>query len=261
MLEVDYNTKLYGVIGRKISYTLSPAIHNYSFSVMGVNAVYLAFDLEEDKVNKAVPGLLEVGAGFNVTIPYKEKVMEFLDKLDDTAEKVGAVNTIKGKVGYNTDYLALKEILSRYGYFDTLVFGAGGASRAIAVAVAEEGVNLYIYDRTREKGERLASYLREKGFKASYVDHCNLSYEIVVNATPDPSFPPDQCIKGKLAIDFVYTPVMTSFLTRAKEKGMATVDGLEILVGQALEAQKIWLGKSANKDEVVKYLYARKLVR
>ncbi len=261
MPEIDYNTKLYGVLGKKISYTLSPAIHNFSFQTMNINAVYLAFDLDEEKFDKAMPGLLEVGSGFNVTIPYKERVVKFLDEVDETARKVGAVNTIKGKKGYNTDYLALKEIFKGRGYYDTLVFGAGGAAKAVSVAVAEQGVNLYVYDRTKGRGESLVSYLRDMGFRASYVDNCNVNYEVVVNATPDPSFPPDQCIKGRLAVDFVYTPVMTSFLSRAREKGMELVDGLEILVGQALEAQKIWFGRSANKDEVVKYLYARKLVR
>ncbi len=261
MFEIDYSTKLLGIIGKNIHYTLSPAIHNYSFQKMGINAVYLAFDFDESKFERLISSLLELGNGFNVTIPYKEKIINYIDKLEPATEKIGAVNTIKGKRGYNTDYLALKSILNEIGYFDSIIFGSGGAAKAISFAIAEEGFKVYIYDRKKEKGEKLAEYIKSRGYEAKVVEECSIEYGIVANATPDPSFIPEHCIKGNVAIDFVYTPVITTFLDKAKKNGMEVVNGLKILVRQALEAQKIWFGKTVNEEEVVNFLYARKLVR
>ena len=261
MFEINYSTKLLGIIGKNISYTLSPAIHNYSFQKLGINAVYLAFDLDETKFERLTSSLLELGKGFNVTIPYKEKIIKYLDKVDFTAEKIGAVNTIKEKEGYNTDYLALKTILNETGYYDSIIFGSGGAAKAISFAIAEEGFKVYIYDRKKEKGEKLVEYIKSKGYKAKVVENCSIEYGIIANATPDPSFIPEHCIKGNIAIDFVYTPVITTFLDKARKNGLKDVNGLKILVRQALEAQKIWFGKTVNEDEVVNFLYARKLVR
>jgi shikimate dehydrogenase len=261
VFEINYNTKLFGIIGKNINYTLSPAIHNYSFQKLEINAVYLAFDFDESKFERVIPSLLDLGEGFNVTIPYKEKIIKYLDELDTTAEKIGAVNTIKEKKGYNTDYLALKSILNEIGYYDSIIFGSGGAAKAISFAIAEEGLKVYIYDRRKEKREKLAEYINSMGYKVSAIENCSIEYGIIANATPNPSFIPDECIKGDIAIDFVYTPVITTFLDKAKRKGMKEVNGLKILIRQALEAQKIWFGKTIDENEVVNLLYARKLVR
>lgn len=263
---IDYYTKLFGIIGSNISYTLSPTIHNFSFERLGINAVYLVFDIAQDKFDKVIQGLLEVGEGFNVTIPYKEKVIPYLDRVDKVAEKIGAVNTIHKKVGYNTDFLAVKNLvkekLQQEKVTSALIFGAGGAAKAAAFALASLGSQILVINRTVDRANKLAENLRQYGYETRVISSCKgINYDVIVNSTPDPSFIPEECIRGKLAIEFVYHPLITQFLEKALSKGMKIINGLEILISQALEAQKIWFGKSLSYKEVEEHLHARKLIR
>ncbi|EZQ06962.1 shikimate dehydrogenase [Acidianus sp. RZ1] len=261
---IDYKTKLFAIVGKNISYTLSPAIHNFAFEKMGINGVYLAFDIkDQDKFDKGIEGILEVSEGINITIPYKEKIIPHLNSLDKSSEEIGAVNTVYKERGYNTDYIAVRKLileLSR-GKVDALVLGAGGAAKAASYAIGSLGGKIYIINRTVDKARNLVSSLTRLGYDATVVKGCDLKFDLVVNATPDPSSFPSECIKGEIALDFVYHPVITPFLKMAMERGLKTIDGLRILVSQAIEAEKIWFGKSINEEEVVNYLYARKLVR
>ncbi|MEM0068530.1 MAG: shikimate dehydrogenase, partial [Saccharolobus sp.] len=94
MFEIDYNTKIFGIIGKNINYTLSPYIHNFSFNLLGINGVYLVFDLDYTRFEKAIIGLLEIAEGLNITIPYKETIMKYLDWNDEITNKIGAANTV-----------------------------------------------------------------------------------------------------------------------------------------------------------------------
>ncbi|BCU69464.1 shikimate dehydrogenase family protein [Stygiolobus caldivivus] len=263
MLEIDYHTRLLGVLGENIAYTLSPAIHNYVFQKLSINAVYLAFDIKRDKFTITFPGLLNITYGLNVTIPYKEEVIKYV-KPEGEAKLVGAVNTIFEGRGYNTDYLALhmlvKEKISEKEARTCTVFGAGGASRAAIYSLLNMGCEVYVINRSRERAEKLKEEVIQKGFSLHVVDSCPKS-DIVVNTTPDPNFVPDSCIHGKLVVDFVYKPVKTPLIIKAEKKGISTINGIEILVEQALEADKIWFGKRLERGEVVKYLYAREFIR
>ncbi|WP_048057391.1 MULTISPECIES: shikimate dehydrogenase family protein [Metallosphaera] len=251
--EIGAKTKLLGVLGEKISYSLSPRIHNFSFSKMGVNAIYVVFDVPSSRFDKTIKGLLELTYGINVTIPYKERVISHLDDLTSEAERIGAVNTVHERRGYNTDYLAIKSLVS--SKFNSggsaLILGAGGASRAAAFALGDLGYKILIVNRTRERGEELVSKLSEHGINARFTTGCNADYEILVNTIPDPSAVPMDCVKGKLVVEFVYDKE-SPFLRRARELGMKVIDGLEILVRQAMEAEKIWFGKSLEDSEVVR---------
>ncbi|ARM76351.1 shikimate dehydrogenase [Acidianus manzaensis] len=263
---IDYNTKLFGIIGNNISYTLSPAIHNFSFEKMQINSVYLAFDIPQHKFDKVIQGLLDVGEGFNITIPYKEKIIPYLDKVDESSEKLNAVNTVFKSKGYNTDYIALLTLIKEKSYnidlHSAIIFGAGGAAKAAAFALASFGIDILILNRTIERANRLVDNLNKYGYKAKAAVSCkDVNYDVIVNATPDPLYINDECVKGKLAIDFVYHPIITEFLDKSLKKGLNIINGLEILIYQALEAQKIWFGKSLSYKEVVDYLYARKLIR
>jgi shikimate dehydrogenase len=116
MPRVDVTTNLYCLVGKGISYSLSPAIHNYIFNLIGENSVYLAFDIAEESFDTAFRGLLEISRGLNITIPYKERAIKYLEELEPTAEKIGAINTVYMKKGYNTDYLAIKQLVrERFG--------------------------------------------------------------------------------------------------------------------------------------------------
>jgi len=267
MREIDSGTELYGLIGSGIAYTLSPAIHNYVFEKLNRNAIYYPFDIPVEKFEKTVGALLEICKGLNVTIPYKEVVIPYLSSLDETAEKVGAVNTVDRLKGYNTDYIALRKLASRYRDLiensTCYIFGAGGAAKAVAIALGELGCReIVVVNRTQRRAINMVQKLRNMGFNAEVGDR---DYEkrcdVVVNATPNPDFVPDTCVeKSRLAIELVYRPIETSLIRRALKAGAKIVNGLEILVAQALETQKIWFGVEYPIDDVLRYLYARKLV-
>lgn len=263
MPEIGYSTKLLGVLGENISYTLSPAIHNYVFQTLGIDAVYLAFDVKSEKFDETIKGLINLAYGFNVTIPYKERVMPYLSGLSEEAMRVGAVNTVKEGFGYNTDYLAIKDLVGKAIESPKVctVFGAGGAARAVVMALVDLGCEVYIVNRTLKKAEELALWVVEKGGRAKVAQSCPENQDLVANTTPNPDFVPDACVKGKVALEMVYKPLRTSLIARAEASGMKTVNGLQVLVRQALEADRIWFGKSLSDEEVLNYLSARKLVR
>ncbi len=263
---IDSSTKLYGVLGRGISYTLSPAIHNYIFMEVGYNAVYLAFDVPVEKIDVVGKALVEICEGLNVTIPYKEVIMKYLYSIDRSAEVVGAVNTVHRGRGYNTDYIALVNILRKYSNIlrssICYIYGAGGASRAAAVALHSYGCEIYVVNRSLERAKNMATYLSRSGIDIHIHKDCVKRADVVVNATPNPSVVPDKCLEGsRLVIEFVYIPVETTLVRRARTRGIEVIDGLTILVKQALEAHKIWLGIEFPEEKVLRYLYARKLIR
>lgn len=262
-IEVGSHTKLFGVVGEGISYTLSPVIHNFSFQRLGVNGVYLTFDIPRGKFTLIFPSLSEIAEGLNVTVPYKEDVIPFLSDLSKDAKKVGAVNTIYRGTGYNTDYLALRSLVEERieGGGRAVLFGAGGAAKAAAFALAELGFKVAVINRTRKRSEELVRKLREAGYDSEVSESCDESHRVVVNSTPDPTFVPERCIRGELAVEFVYKPVETPVVKLALSRGMKVVNGLQILVRQAMESERIWFGKSLNDEEVVSHLYARQLVR
>lgn len=267
MRVIDAKTELYGLVGSGISYTLSPIIHNFIFEKIAHNAIYYPFDVPEEKFERIINVLLELCKGLNVTIPYKERVVKYLHSIDTTAEKVGAVNTVFGWRGYNTDYIAVKKLTSKFKNLVTdsvcYIFGAGGAAKAVAIALSELGCDtIVVINRTPERALKMVHLLRAKGFNAQVGNaNCSTREFIVVNATPNPDFVPDDCAKNAgLVIDLVYRPVETSLVKRAMAKGVNVINGLEILVTQAVEAQRIWLGIEFPEEEVIRYLYAGKFI-
>lgn len=248
MPRIDASTKLYGLVGMGISYTLSPAIHNYIFELSGVNAVYLAFDIADDRFDTAFKGLQEVAEGLNVTIPYKERALQHIKRLSPLIERIGCINTVHKGEGYNTDYLAVKQLVSeRAGSVDgmkCLVVGAGGAAKASSYALAELGCTIHIMNRTRSRAEELASRLRGYGYDARAIAECEPGYDVLLNATPDPSHIPSKCVGSFLVVDLVYRPVKTPLIRAALERGARVINGLEVLIRQAILAQSIWQGRN-----------------
>lgn len=259
---IDSTTELYGLIGMNIGYSLSPIIHNYLFEKLGINAVYLTFDVIEEKFEVGFKGLLEVARGLNVTIPYKERAADLIDELDPTTRKIGAVNTIHAKTGYNTDYLAVKQLVAeRVGRLDgmkCLIIGAGGAAKASSFALAELGGEIYIVNRTRKRAEVLAKRLVDEGYNAHAVDDFDVRPNVLLNAVPNSSYALPYCSWDTLVlvIDLVYTPVNTVIIRQSMDRGVATINGLEVLVRQALLSQSIWQGSDLLylEEEVMNYL-------
>jgi len=263
------STRLYGLIGSPVSGSLSPAIHCSVFRAVGVDAVYLAWETEPEELRETVSALRRLAAGFNVTIPLKEAVLGLLERVEGAAEEIGAVNTVKnveeGLVGYNTDYLGVARCLESRGWRPRIVLlvGAGGAARAAVYAVAAMGAErLYVANRGRERGERLARWATMLGLDAAYVPLGEAARyakeaDTVINATPVGSYaccpgeaPPvlEGLHSGQLVFDMVYRPLRTRLLMEAEKRGAATVDGLCMLVWQALEADRVWEGVEPSQD-------------
>jgi shikimate dehydrogenase len=247
---IDQLKKRFGLLGRDISYSFSRGYFTDKFSKENFNdCTYENFDIQDIKLfPEIINNNREEIRGINVTIPYKEEVIPYLDKLSKKASQIGAVNTIKitkkGKLkGYNTDYYGFKKslepLLEPY-HKKALILGTGGASKGVAFALAELNIDYTFVSRNAK--EKTISYdqLNEDIFN---------QYQIVVNTSPvgtspnieqSPAIPYDFFTKNHIAYDLIYNPAETQFLKQAKEKGAQTKNGLDMLVFQAEKSWEIW---------------------
>jgi len=232
---------LYLLIGDPVAHSRSPAIHARAFQLLGVDAVYAPCRVTD--VPAAVRGLRALGvAGANVTIPHKESVIPSLDDLDPAAERIGAVSCIANRDGllrgYNTDR---EGVLRALGAFSgrAVVLGAGGSARAVVDALRPD---VTIVNRTRGKAELLA---REMGVSTGGADAVERA-DLVVNCTSvgmdGESVPVDpEAIRGSV-MDLAYSPSGDTALIRAaRARGLRAIDGIEVLVQQAIASLEIWL--------------------
>lgn len=258
-------TKLLCIIGNPLTHSLSPIMHNTVFKVMKINAKYLAFEVKEQELEETVNRLIaEHFIGFNVTIPYKEKIINYIDNLDNTAQMVGAVNTVKVAkdrlIGYNTDVFGVIKTfeIQKIDIADrkVLLFGAGGAAKSVIVAFNRLGVNqILIVNRSQSRAINLIRQMEKKvKLKLEFVKETNLNEiageaDIIVNATPVGMYPQEQdmiiqkqLIKKKhVVFDLVYNPIKTNLLKVAEKRGAIALSGIDMLVYQGAEALKIWL--------------------
>jgi shikimate dehydrogenase len=276
-MNISPHTKLVGLIGHPVEHSLSPKLHNALYEKYGLDYVYLAFDIAPDDIARAVEALKTLSfRGFNVTIPHKERIIWFLDALDTEAAIIGAVNTVKvenGKlIGYNTDGMGFVDSLKRRGIVlkdkVVLVLGAGGSARAICVYLLKEGIRkLYIHNRTRERASELIKHLERffPGVCLNYLAKENIrdvQPDLVVNTTPlgmwphthvmpieDYDFSPSMTV-----VDIIYNPVETAFLRKARQAGCIAINGLDMLVGQAIKAIDIWTGVKMDYEDAISIL-------
>lgn len=271
-------SKIYGLVGYPLKHSFSPLMHNAAFSALKIKAEYKLFPLKPDELSDFFGSLAENKIfGLNITVPYKEKVIPFLDDLSDETRLIGAVNTIKfssGKLqGFNTDGFGflthLKEGLKfNPGGRTIALIGAGGACRAIAVYLGKaNSKRLTIYDIDEVRAISLAGYLKEKfsgvEFIAAHsIDELNiLGSDLLINATPigmketDPSLVSEHLMhKNLLVYDLIYNPQETKLLTLAKNAGAKTANGLGMLLYQGMSSFEIWTGKKAPKEQMQKAL-------
>ena len=248
---VNENTLIYGLIGKKIGHSYSAKYFNKLFEEKDMNAKYLLFPLENINL---FPELLDKNInihGLNVTVPYKEEVIQFLDEIDNEAREIGAINVIKvtneeGErklKGYNTDVFGFKASLQPLlnpGNTRALVLGTGGASKAVAYALKSLGITVTMVSRSETKGDITYNDLTKE------IIQDNL---LIVNTTPLGMFPEiDTCppipyeyiTPQHLCYDVVYNPEETLFLKKSKKKGAQVKNGLEMLRLQAEGASLIW---------------------
>jgi shikimate dehydrogenase len=248
--------QVYSVIGYPLTHTLSPAIHNYVFRALGRDAVYVPFRVSPGRLKHFVEFARDTLSGFNVTMPHKVSIVDLLDDVRGAARVLNSVNTVVNRngelIGYNTDYEAVRQALAERGYSgeDSLLVGAGGAARAVVLALAELGCRrVYVMNRTVERALELCSLANSLGVDcvAMGIGDAAVRAWLLVNATPlgiDEEFPIDPLKAGAgLVLDLAYKiNGDTSLIRLAKKYSVRYIDGLEVLVRQAIEADKIWLG-------------------
>jgi shikimate dehydrogenase len=269
-------TPVAAVIGHPISHSKSPRMHNFWLEQFGIEGYYIPLDIDPKKFERSVRNLSELGlVGANITIPYKEKVLKIADKISDRAALVGAANTLtflqNGEIyADNTDgYGFLQNIKSKYSDWSaregiSVVFGAGGASRAILGALLEDGASdIILANRTRSRADQLRS---DFGAKIKVVEWMKIQNYLsdastIVNTTAlgmlgkaDLPIPLNTLKKHTLVTDIVYSPLETHLLATAAKMGCRTVDGLGMLIHQAIPGFERWFGTKPGDSQALREL-------
>jgi shikimate dehydrogenase len=273
-MNIDARTQFCGVIGNPVGHSLSPAIHNAAFRKLGLNFVYLAWQVE--LIGDAIKGLRALGnfRGASVTIPYKVAAIPFLDHVEVTAQRIGAINTIVAEkselTGYNTDATgalrALKEGRVELKGRHIVILGSGGAARAIAFALAgESGADkLTLLGVDDPERASVAQDVRSQAALTVEDFHLDeaalrrvLPYtHVLIHCTPvgmspktDTTCIPSSFLHGDLSVmDIVYNPLETRLLKDAKRAGCRTIPGLEMFLNQAVTQFELWTNQPAPVD-------------
>ena len=255
-MKINPQTQLCGIILHPAGHTLSPAMHNAAYEKMGLNCVYLGFDVVN--VEAALAGMKSLGIKqFSVSVPHKVEIMKYLDEIDPAAKAIGAVNTVVNKddhlVGYNTDVDGVRSSFTENGVEikdqKVLLLGAGGAARAIAFVIRDMGGELIILNRTPSKAKALAGEF--DGRWAQMEEVGKIEADVVINSTsvgmhPHTDATPmvkENLKPGMTVFDIVYNPLETRLLTEAQEAGCKTINGMNMLVYQGVRQIELWTGK------------------
>lgn len=258
-MNIDSNTKLLGIIGYPIKHSLSPVLHTTLAKNYGLNFVYLAFEILPQRFKYIKNCILTLNIrGLNVTIPYKEKILPFLDEIDKLAKKIGAVNTVVNKndklYGYNTDIYGFIKSLEGENLKDekVLLLGCGGVSKAIVCGLKElEVKKIFVYDIDRNKMIKLKNKFGKIISCIKNIDEIKNVVEkvkMIVNATPlgmkekDPTPLELNLIKKEhIVYDVIYNRE-TELINYSKKVGCKTIDGTLMFVYQAEQAFFLWTG-------------------
>ena len=270
---INSETKILGVIGHPISHSMSPIMHNTALQDLSLNYIYLAFDIKPENLKGAVNSIRALNIkGVNITIPHKEKIIQYLDELDELSKKIEAVNCIKNEngklIGKNTDVQGARTALMESGFKlknkKVIIIGAGGAAKAVSYSLGEELEQLLIFNRTKSRAIQLAKDLAEKvnlnvigkELKDGLLKEELQSTDLLINTTPIGMYPninaspiPLELIHDQLFVfDIIYNPLETKMIKYAKEVGCKFLGGLEMLVNQGALAFEWWTEKVPNKN-------------
>lgn len=288
--KIDGRTKLVGLLATPIGHTLSPRLHNLGYSIKGLNYAYLAFEVGNDNLEEAVNGMRAVdAAGFNVSMPNKMEIIQYLDELDDSAKYSGAVNTVvndNGKlIGHNTDGQGYVENLLNHGVEIegkkiTLV-GSGGAATPIAIQLAQSGVseisifarNDQYFKQAEENARKINEDMKAFNVKANIFpleDKEQFRKEIaesvvLANGTSLGMKPLDNLSivdetldvlrKDLVVTDVVYNPQKSKLLQQAEDAGCTAINGLGMMSWQGAIAFKLFTGVDMPREEIVKIMF------
>ncbi len=270
---ISPQTKVLCVIGYPIEHSMSPIMHNTAIRELNLNYIYLAFNIFPGNLNLAVDGIRTFDfKGINVTLPFKQKIIKYLDEVDPVAQEIGAVNTIKNDEGYlnsrNTDAEGAMKTLLNAGYKvsgkNILLLGAGGAARALTFIMARDSNNIVIANRTEKRSDLLANEIKKKfGINIEGKNNSirvlkeeSKKADILINTTPVGMYPninkspiPAEFLHEDLLVfDIVYNPLKTKLIKDATEKGCSTLGGLDMLVNQGALSFEWWTNKKPNID-------------
>lgn len=239
--------KVYGLIGKTLKHSFSQAYFSEKFEKENRNSIFQNFELPTIDV---FPELIRSNpnlCGLSVTIPYKTAIIPFLDAIDPDALEIGSVNSIRVKgghtKGFNTDVIGFKSSIKpflEHGMERALILGTGGASKAVAYALRQIGLDVMFVSRTPKQGQLSYSDINENVIKA---------FRLIVNTTPlgmypnvasCPNLPYEYLNAGHLLYDLTYNPPLTEFLRKGKERGTAVINGLSMLHIQAEASWEIW---------------------
>ena len=258
--------KKFGLLGEKLGHSFSPDIHSMIFKKASIDGSYGIF--EREKI--AIPALINNPGdicGLNVTVPYKTTVMEYLDEISPEAKSIGAVNTIifdgNKSIGYNTDYHGFGMMLEKNGVplkdKTAFILGTGGSAKAVLQLLLDKGIKK-VYLVTRNKSGKDREFSNFKNFEIiEYEEIAGIEDKhLIVNCTPIGMYPKvDACPITKdalngfsFAVDLIYNPEETLFLKYANELSIKTVNGLYMLVGQAVKAEEIWNNIRLDKNDI-----------
>ena len=263
-----------GVIGYPLGHSLSPEIQNGAIKKLGLDLIYEKWSLPEEDLKKFVFSVKMENSsilGFNVTIPYKEVILNYLDNVSERAKAIGAVNTVilrKGQlVGENTDGIGFIESLKRQGMTienkNVLIIGTGGAAKGISIFLDLSGLmTIDFVGRNKEAGQCLVNKISELSTDSKWHSFLELEtmslskYDFIIQTTPlgmkgikgKLTFPYDHLNKNQVLVDIIYNPLKTEFLLEGEKRGNSIVNGVGMLVCQGAEALTLWTGKKPNKD-------------
>jgi shikimate dehydrogenase len=263
-MDVSGKTQITGIFGYPIEHTLSPAMHNTAFKSLGLDYCYVPFKVLPVNLPDAVMAIRSLNLhGVNITVPHKEKVIPLLDKVNEEASFIGAVNTIVNTdgilTGYNTDGRGFMSSLTEEGVSvdgkDIVILGTGGACRAVSYYLSERSSKLSLFDIDRNKAENLVTDLQKIRDSVSLLDKIEDigKPDIIINATPlglkpDDPLPldPDVITPEMIVCDLVYKK--TGLLEEADRKGAKNIDGSGMLLWQGVLAFELWTGVKPPVD-------------
>ena len=277
------NTKIIGLLGHPIKQSYSPFIHNVTVELKKLDYIYLPFDVPAVNLKNALKGMIALDIkGFNITIPHKENILQFMNDVSEEASIIGSVNTVvndDGKLtGYNTDVNGIFESLNPHKDDilgrEVSVIGAGGSARAVIYTLIRyfKPAVIHIINRTEQRAEALKKYFSDKmkydGIKTKELFPPDLvkifsNSKVIINATPVGMYPDqddivtsleNSFVKNQVVFDLVYNPPQTKLLKLAASRGAITISGLKMLVYQAAKSFELWTNEEMPFDQIYKSL-------
>ena len=253
------HTRVYGVIGDPIAHSLSPLMHNAAFAARSLDAVYLPFRVRD--LRDFIQAVRDFGiSGFSVTLPHKQRILEYLDGCDSLAAEIGAVNTVQVRggnrlYGYNTDYTGVLHAIERrvpLAAGRVLLLGAGGSARAVAFALAKAGAAVVIWARRQGRARALARAVGGQAIARAALRR--EKFDAIVNCTPVGMYPGGGSpldaaeLNARVVMDLIYRPRQTELLERAARRGIAVISGVEMFLAQGAAQWEIWTGRPAPQS-------------